>query len=108
MKNIAIAGIIFLAMIATYIYLEGVGTRYEYAEDGVQFVHKECETDSQCVWVRSKCACSCGGAINQQFAEIHESIRKDECEFYEGPHCKMECMETKAMCVNGYCENVQI
>ena len=106
MKNIAVAILVVGALLATKSFLDNIATSREYAKDGVKRVHKSCVENSDCIDVRTKCACSCGGAINHKFAQEHERLRAEACNNYSGPICDMNCYPNEVMCVEGSCQKL--
>ncbi|MBU1148981.1 hypothetical protein KKI23_02705 [Patescibacteria group bacterium] len=65
-----------------------------------------CQTDDDCVFVWTKCACECGSPVNKIHKEKYKQQWQEMCANYKGIQCSMTC-NFVAQCVNETCIAVE-
>jgi hypothetical protein len=108
MMNIYITGFIALVLCGLVYFMNQVAD-YQLSDlDGVPFELKRCTTNEQCSSVDVRCACSCGSAINTEFATKFKQDQKNYCKDYTGPICDMFCPQTELECVQELCQAIEL
>ncbi len=99
-KFVLVVIIVILILLAVVIYWFIYGSRIKSFD--ISPGDQACQTDDDCVFVFTKCACDCGSPVNIIHRVKYEEQWQEMCENYKGSRCSMVC-NFVAQCVNGSC-----